>query len=372
MDLADISGYLKATIVPEMPDDFIVAQPFRRGLSMAEIRGGMAAFRAFICALYDALAAGKDKIDAETGGDFDPDSVDGLTHVCYEGSLHKCFPIINDLAVLLFNLGLRGRLETQPEYALILSEGDLERPLDHKNEKYNSFIGMPDARKAELFRILAEMGLGIETMAVKCPGNPLLPVGLKLLAEAQMIRKTAYYPLKVVFMRGDFYPLGEKKVRMKDLNFNLFLAPHPPEIRAWITRIDKLLEDNGCSAKGEINNFNSNIVFTYTSRITGKDVCKIHMGIEGCKAYPYGRHLNGEENILKSLPESMQGCLLDGKHQCTGCATKRPDLVEHNVRYTLDGKAYRRCWNKGFGYPLNGADERGAIEKWIIMELAWS
>lgn len=385
-DLSHICNYMKAIIIPEVPDDFFVADIYRFDLSDVVIKQGLRAFHTFLYTLCDKLAADKDIIDIEASKNIDLDSVDVLMHVCQEGSVHKCFPIINDLAVILFSLGYHGRLETNPEYKLTLTGNDLSKPFDHKNEKYNSFINITDERKTELFNILSELGFifegidfsnkidfpEIKTFNVKHESNSYLPVGLKLLAKAQESKKSGsgYYYLKAVFMRCDFYPLSNKKVKVSNLNFNLFLNPHPAEIKEWIIGMDKFLIDNNCKLSSEINNFNLNIILTYTSRTTNKDICKISMGIEGCKAFVYGRHFANEDNILPHLTDSMLDILTDGRHECTGCATKRPDLVEHNIRYTLNEKSYRRCRGKGFGFPLNKAEVREIIDKWIVMELA--
>lgn len=150
-------------------------------------------------------------------------------------------------------------------------------------------------------------------------------------------------------------------------NFNTLVNQQPLEIKDWIINTDRLLTDNGCKISS-----NGRGVFTYTSRKTNLRVCIIQMGDEGSKAFPYGRHFANDDNILNCLTESMLGSLSDGKNECTGCATKRPDLVGHNIRYTLRGKTYRRCHHKGFGFTLDNAEERKIIEKWLLMELAWS
>ncbi len=385
-DLSDVCNYMKAIVIPEIPEGFVIKDTFRYGLADTDLEAGIKAFRTFLYTLYDKLASGKDEIDIETAKNFNPDSVDGLVHTCSEGSIHKCFPVINDLAVILFIIGYRGKLEIKSDYKIIITGSDLLTPFDGKNEKYNSFIGIPNERKKELFSILLELGFifegvdfskdidfsKIKDISIKYEDNSYLPIGIKLIAEAQAKKKVAYYNLKEVFMRCDFYPLSDKNVKVKDLNLNLFLNPHTQKIREWVIDMDKYLIDNGCSVTFEINNFNSNIIFIYTSRRTNEKICKISIGIEGCKAFPYGRHFASENNILSYLPENMLGPLTDGKNRCTGCASKRPDLVDHNIRYTLNGTSYARCHGKGFGYSLDKADEREVIEKWVEMELEWS
>lgn len=155
----------------------------------------------------------------------------------------------------------------------------------------------------------------------------------------------------------------------KDEIFNEFVNQQKPDIRDWIIDIDTLLTRD-CRAIGEIKNEMGKI--TYISRISNKKVCELYMGIEDCKAFPYGRHFANDDNILACLPESMLDAMVYDNYECTGCASKRPDLVRHSFRFTHKGENYNRCQHKGFGFSLDKAEERKIIEKWIIMELAWS
>jgi hypothetical protein len=150
-------------------------------------------------------------------------------------------------------------------------------------------------------------------------------------------------------------------------HFSQFLEPHTPEIREWLTGIDKLLCGNGCKIDAKIKD--TTAMFIYTFRKNGKRVCRIFMGADGCKAAPYGHHFAYGEGILAELPENMLD-EMSNAHQCGGCSTKRPDLVTHSFRYTHKGKAYNVCRHDGFTFSLGNADERDLIEKWLELELA--
>jgi hypothetical protein len=151
--------------------------------------------------------------------------------------------------------------------------------------------------------------------------------------------------------------------------FSQFLEPHPSDIKEWVAGIDKLLCGNGCKIDAKIKESENSAVFTYTFRKNNKRVCRIHMGADGCSAAPYGHHFAYGSSILAELPEGMLD-RMSYAHQCSGCATKRPDLVTHSFRYTHKGKPYNVCQHEGFKFSLDKAEERDLLEKWLGLELA--
>ena len=164
---------------------------FRHGLTDDELRAGISAFRAFLYKFYDGLAKNKSRFDVKTGAKYAPGAG--------EASVRKCFPIITDLAVILFLFGIHGRLETDPRKELVVSGDDLLTPLPPSTEKYFSLTKLTAKRKLELFEFLSDMGFSFEdanfsgevdfsktgTFYVRYDDDDFLIVGLTLLAEAQ-------------------------------------------------------------------------------------------------------------------------------------------------------------------------------------------
>jgi hypothetical protein len=99
-------------------------------------------------------------------------------------------------------------------------------------------------------------------------------------------------------------------------------------------------------------------------------VCRIYIGEEGCRMFPYGHHFTYSNSILAKLPESMLAHMSDGRHECSGCAAKRPDLVTHSFRHTHEGKSYNRCKHQGYEFSLDKAEERELLKEWLELELA--
>jgi len=160
-----------------------------------------------------------------------------------------------------------------------------------------------------------------------------------------------------------------KKMDMEQ-HVNRLLAFHPVEIKEWIAFADGLLRDNGCKIDAKLGDADASILLTYASRRSQKRVCRISIGEEGCKAFPYGHNFACNNTILPSLPETMLDAMSDGKHECTGCATKRPDLITHSFRYMHKGRSYNRCRHHGFGFSLEDAEKRVWLSKWLAMEVA--
>jgi len=152
--------------------------------------------------------------------------------------------------------------------------------------------------------------------------------------------------------------------------FHLLLAPHPSEIAGWMKDTDQFLCENGCKLDAKLGNAGESILITYTHRKSDKRICRIYIGQEGCKVFPYGHHFARDNNILSLLPENMLDAMSDNGRECTGCATKRPDLITHSFRFTHKGKVYNRCRHEGFGFAPNTPDERALLTQWLELEIA--
>jgi hypothetical protein len=177
-----------------------------------------------------------------------------------------------------------------------------------------------------------------------------------------------------------------KKADIKQ-KFQQFTEPLPTDIRNWITDIDKRLCSSDCKIEAhhavsleknhlKAKDCETNILFTYTSRESGNRVCRIYIGREGCRVFPFGHHFTYSNSILTKLPENMLDNISDGKHECSGCAAKRPDLVTHSFRHTHKGKSYNRCKHQGYEFSIDKAEERELLfellGEWLELELACS
>lgn len=388
-DLAYVCNYYKDLVIPHTPDDFIVASRFRHGLTDDEIRKGIAAFRKFLYALFDRLAADRDKIDVETGSKYD---LYGDTGANGSGKINNCFPIIIDLAFALFSLGFHGRLDTDPHMKLTVHGGDMLTVICPITEKYHSLIKMSGGRKLELFLLLQSLGLRFDgadfsrevdfsktgAFHIAYDKDDFFPVGLKLIAEATTNNRD-YIKLEnlfgAAFMRCDFYPLANAAPKKHCKHINEYVNAQSPEIRKWIREMDEFLTGSGCTV---IDNLGDEFIYSkrkIKSRIGM--VCKIYMDITGCFITPGINHLKNPNNIVSMLPDEIVDLMkARTERECGWCAYSRrnPDFIQCRpgcpFKFTYKGEEYIKCRYAEFKISLEHAENRELIRKWLEMELA--
>ncbi len=393
-DLTDICTYMKSIVIPNIPDDFKVAEKFRNGLTDDEIRKGINAFREFLYALYDKLAADKDIIDVSTRDNYNPYEHHDRSNV------RMCFPTITDLTMILFSLGIRGRLEMEEKRLTVYVE-DLLTVICEKTEKYISLKKMSGERKLEIFRILSDLGLcfhgldlsknvdfsEIQKFYITYTENDFFVAGLKLLAQATANHKDYYYIMNVltVLNQCDFYPLANMKPKKHVQHINILANTQKPEIKEWIKNIDELLINNGCTM------VRSDGCFQYTKRgesVTYGLVCIIRIDITGCFITPGVNSLANRNSIIDMLPDEMANLIKSsgerGKFNPEQCYRKTGNMGFARYTFMHNGEEFEGCRHAGLRCQFSGAKcrfdgyrfdlsnlrVREMMRKWIELELA--
>ena len=357
MDLTNICEYLKAVVIPHTPEDFIVAEPFRHGLSDDEIHAGISAFRSFLYKLYDNIAADKDRFTPAKGEAYTP-----------EAHINTYYLIISELALILFSLGFNSKLETKPKKELVVDKPELTG-----NKK-------KDKRILEAYKYLAELGFYFEdadflnereiggdlsnlgTFYVQYEKDENLLIGLKLIAEAQANIKNKPYEYEKTFMRCDFYPLASMKPMIQRVNIREFINSLPPETREWILKMDSFLTENGCKTDSNLNRFRGNCTFTYTSKKLKQVVCKFQIGISGCEVKVVLAHRQDLEKVLLAQSEDVRSEYLSKLNKFCG----EPTCAAGNLAIEIAGKTYQpRC----DGYILRNPtlEQLKYLEKFIMI-----
>jgi len=374
-NLADICNHLKAAVIPHTPDDFIISEVFRLGLSDVELKAGIMAFRSFLHELYDALANGKDKFDVKTGKE--------------GGTIPARFPIIEDLGAILYQIGFHGILETEPKNEMIVYGEDMLKV--SKMQKYRHINKLSKKRRIELFDFLSGLGFyfeeadfsnnvdfsKIDTFYVQYENGDSLLTGLKLMALAQSNVKAKYDRYSSIIMRGDFYPLANAQPKPPIVNIIEYANTQPPEIREWIINLDELLIQS-CKVVGETQYSLCAGIFVYTSRITKQRICKIDLRAKNSFIIPSANHIKKSINILNDFSKNMLDIMRRKNRNCKTCsAINNPVFVKcpygkgEPHRFSYKDEDFELCQFGGFEFSLSNADEREVIKKWIELELAW-
>jgi hypothetical protein len=400
-DLSHVCDYLKALVIPHLPDDFVVAERFRHGLTNDEIRKGIAAYREFLRALFDMISISKDKIDVARGSKYDPYGTKGDRGT---SSVKECFPVFFDTAMILLSLGFHGRLQTKPEMRLTVCGEDMSIVICPITEKYQSLIKMSNERKMELFRLLSDLGLRFSgadfseevdfkkagTFYVTSSQNEYFTVGLKLIADAATNIKDHYKMenlLGPVILRGDFQSLTGEKPKKYVFDIRDFANAQPPEIGEWLMNADTLLLNSGCTM---IQGMGGGPPFTYAKRnttVTKGMVCIIEADYTGCFVIPGVNHLANPDSIINMLPDDMVDTIKSGeertKFNIEQCNRRSGNMGFARFAFTHNGNEFEGCRHAGlrcqfsgvkcrftgFKFDLSNPNVRELMMKWIEMEL---
>jgi len=344
------SEYYKALILPEIREDFVVAEKFRNGLTDAEINAGITAFRSFAYAYHDKMAAECKGRDAKQNEIF-----------------------IKYIPSLLFFIGYHGKLENKKE--LVVCGTDLLTVPKRKNERKHDLGKLSLIKTSELFKFLSEMGFYFKELNysekvdlsksgqfyVTYENDENLIVGLKLLANAAMNIKSDFINIEWDFIRCVYYTLAdeEPKKHKSELRDHIHLIPS--DKKDWVLDLHNYLTEMNCKCDGKIKDF---IRFTYTSRKTKEWVCNFEYKPTGFILGINTNFAKSLDGIASKLPASTLTALRADACGCGGACKLGPFRISH------DGEEFVNCRYVGFQFNLENAEERDILKKWIEAELS--
>jgi len=157
-------------------------------------------------------------------------------------------------------------------------------------------------------------------------------------------------------------------VSKKNDKFNELINLQTTEVKQWLEEMDKLLIEGGCKAAVDAKGN-----FTYTSKKSGKIICRITMNENGCTIRP---NTNNSDNVDKiaAIPTDNMLDVMRNARGCGGCALKNPGFVscKHGgpYRFTHESEQFEGCRFVGFNFSADDSASRECIKQWIIHELA--
>lgn len=166
------------------------------------------------------------------------------------------------------------------------------------------------------------------------------------------------------------------------VGINEYASNQPLQVREWISRIDKFLDENNCRVVSSVvsNKKRADGKFAYTSTRTKRSICIINMGTSGNYISMRGNHFihpNGKENILDELPEDVLNLVMKG----AGCELGRCLNLDYSVNrdnycvhgnaevFEYGGQKSHRCPYNGWRFDLGETTDFEILSKWIALEI---
>ena len=345
--LSDVCNYLKNVIIKQPPNDFIVNEQFRIGLSDGEIITGINAFRTFLHQLYDKIVADNPKIGIE------------------------------EFAAVLYFIGIQGGLKTERQAELAVRGSDLLIKTKKHSVPHQTMKKMSAKRVSEIFVFLSSLGFSFTdidyTKPVKLSDTGVfrvssendlnLIIGLKLLAKAQEHLDGDRDRLQNGFMRCDFQSLASQVPILPDMCMVNYADTQPADIKDWLLSLDQLLTNNGCRINAEIMDY-ARMEYWQGKRL----VCMVHLGINECAIAPSTKKIKTLDNIAPTLSDSFLKALKEDGCECGRGCKKGPFRILHQ------GVEYLSCNNPphkaaGFLIPLHDTANLQIVRQWIEQEL---
>ena len=290
--LSEMARYLQKMLPPEIPVNFEIDVMFHDIADDESIRKGVLAFRDFMYRLYSRLSA--------KGGPFDKPKKEAH-EFSDSANIASSYPFISNIAVILTNIGLHGKLNDDRD-AMAL---DGIESLTAENNVSNAKI--PDARKVECLRFLTDCGIrfaGLDLSAAKpalstrapivitYPDHPDMLTGLKVMATAQRDMKVTF--IQDILLRCDYRVLANKDIEILPLLKDL-LNPLPADVREFIVKLHRDYLGNGYRCETSVNN---NVRFTYFCR--SKELWRFNISVNN------GHNITIKANNASQYPDTVE------------------------------------------------------------------
>lgn len=354
--LKDMAKHLKNVITPEIPEAYGINPMFESISNEENIREGVLAFRNFMYQLCDVLIADADLYDnhKKNAHEFD----DRVTISVY-------FPFLHNVRYLLLNIGYHGEL-TESIGSLIVG-----------NDIFNTKI--PVSKSIECLRFLTDCGilidginlddkktdlLKVERIEISYPDNPVMLMGLKVMAIAEVefgtngnklevnkLESISYSRFSDILLRCDYIVLENNHTDLIPILKNA-LNPLSAIVQDFALQLHHRYLGKGLKCDVDIKDLWIKIKYSYKS----KEIWGINVSLNnGYQINIKAKNTDKYADTIEKLPSFMQEMIQKGY----GCGIKR-GISDH-----CNGGC------QGFRFSLDDSiiDIREAIETWIDTEV---
>ncbi|MCL2708097.1 MAG: hypothetical protein FWF03_03170, partial [Defluviitaleaceae bacterium] len=335
-DLSGICAYLKAIVVPRAPEDFVFAEKFTLGLRHTELIKAIDSFRSFLLFLYDSIAADKERFTTPKSSGY-----------AAEAHIGVYYPVIGELATLLFSIGNFGRLSVSPQASLTVEPKDLRRA-DTGAAK------IKEARRLELMGFLAGTGFSFEREGGADSDDPLktalseksalkiryrrdesVIVGLKLMALSQSNIRDKPREYERAFMRCDFYPLLSPKPSPQTITVGDFAGTLQKDAAKWLLKLDGRLTDRGCRLETNLNRQRGSCSFDYVLKKKKQRIFRAQIGISGLVVRMLLAEMADLPRVVAGLPDDLREEYV--LNETRGCGFCKSPACAHSVEINEGG-----------------------------------
>ena len=336
-NIQDLGAFLINLLPPKLPQIYDIDPLFGAIADEEVIRNGIQAFWEFLHTLYGRLISEgeifhKPKKEAHAFTD--------------NTSLAASFPFVNNLLVIMTNMGLYGILNQERDLLLL----DSKDSLVSGNKIAKAKISDSELRKCLCF--LTNCGIAVNGREITANESPNLLTGLKAMVLAQEKLQTT--ATEYTLLRCDYRVLANKEPGIFDILCDI-INPLPNEVRESVRSLHLDYVKHGYKCTFATTNFY--IRFTYYCR--SKELWRLNYSLNngyniGIKA----TNTNKYADTLATFPDTLQEKIQKGY----GCGKKR------GVTDSCDGGC------RGIRIPLDNSfmDNAEFVKMWIDREVFYA
>ena len=336
-DLQDLGAFLLSLLPPKLPQTYALDPLFADIADENEVRDGIQAFWEFLHILYGRLISDgqifhKPKKEAHAFTD--------------NTSLAASFPFVNNLLVIITNMGLKGILCQKRELLLL----DSRESLVSGNKIAKAKIS--DAELKKCLNFLSDCGIVVNDREITAPESPDLLTGLKAMVLAQEKLQTT--ATEYTLLRCDYRVLANNEPDIFGILCDI-TNPLPEEVRESVRNLHLDYMKHGYKCTFAATNFY--IRFIYFCR--SKELWRFNYSLNN--GYNIGIKANNTDkyaDTLATFPALLQEKIQKGY----GCG-KRTGTAN-----SCDGGC------RGIRIPLDDSfiDSAGFVKTWIDREVSYA
>jgi hypothetical protein len=371
--LRDFTAYLKG-IMQEIPADYAINPVYQSIADEESIRNGVLAFRDFIEHFFDYIITNADLYDnpkqiAERG-----ESINFTLD----------YPFLRNMLAVLLNIGDCGELNRSSNL-LVLDSGKLLTAL--KAARITN--------AALYLRFLTDCGIeiiGVEldkekpklpkdtALEISYPDNPVMMIGLTVMAKAQMKTKGNNISIDSVFLRCDYKAIEGDILTPASLLKDI-AKPFPIETQELLLRLHQLFMNKGfaCDMENDRQGVGYFITYSYKNKPV-KDIWIIKVTPDDCGIKIDAKHALKYADTIGKFPADLIEIIKNGDGCSFEPTPEKCKLQNTGFLFMIGGAQYVKCsskccFNADFWIPLTNLDLKGeksrAIEKWVEFELSY-